>query len=339
MLHAGKSVLASLIFDQSSNLPNTTPLVFYCKHDDPEKNTFVGMARSILHQLLLGEETLLQYLFQAATTGRETQLQSTKLAKKLLNTCLRSAGRVYAVIDGIDECEKTEQQHIATFWIEYVEQSSSDPEPSKCALLSRDDISTKHVFTGLPTIRVHGKDHESDIRSYSMSRIAALQQKFRLTDAEKKDIVSKTASRAKSMFLFARLVMDNLSDQVNKAGIVSEMAPEVFPVAVDDVYVKSGHDGYILADGYRYNRIIERILITAPAPYRTKASMLLSWVSCATRPLKWREIQTAVSVDHEQQRVDFDSYQLAVDVKELCGALVEQLPNGDISFVHSTVKP
>jgi hypothetical protein len=67
--------------------------------------------------------------------------------------------------------------------------------------------------------------------------------------------------------------------------------------------------------------------------------MLLSWVSYATRPLKWREIQTAVSIDPEQQSVNFDSYQLAVSAKELCGALVEQLPNGDISFVHSTVKP
>jgi hypothetical protein len=67
--------------------------------------------------------------------------------------------------------------------------------------------------------------------------------------------------------------------------------------------------------------------------------MLLSWVACAIRPLAWREIQAAVSIDLERRSVDFDRYQLAVDVNELCGALVEQLPNGDISFVHSSVKP
>jgi hypothetical protein len=125
-LHAGKSVLASIIFDQSSKLPNTAPVVFFCKGDDLEKNTFVGMARSILHQLLLGEETLLQYLFQAATTEGETQLRTTKLARELLNTCLRAAGRVYAVIDGIDECQQIEQQHIVKFWITYVEHASSE---------------------------------------------------------------------------------------------------------------------------------------------------------------------------------------------------------------------
>jgi hypothetical protein len=247
-LHAGKSVLASVIFDQSSKLPNTTPVIFFCKGDDLEKNTFVGMARSILHQLLLGEETLLQYLFQAATTEGETQLRTTKLARELLNTCLRAVGRVYAVIDGIDECQQIEQQHIVKFWITYVEHASSDLEPSKCTLLSRDDISTKQMFTGLPIIRVQGKDHESDIRSYTISRTAALQQKFRLTDAEKEDIASRTASRAKDMFLFARLVMDNLSNQVNKAGIFIETAPEVFPVAIDDLYVSSSYRAYIYAD-------------------------------------------------------------------------------------------
>jgi hypothetical protein len=93
------------------------------------------------------------------------------------------------------------------------------------------------------------------------------------------------------------------------------------------------------ADSDRYRRIVENILVKAPTPFGQKAAMLLSWVACATRPLAWREIQAAVSIDWERRTVNFDRYQLAVDAKELCGALVEQLPNGDIGFVHSTVKP
>jgi hypothetical protein len=197
------------------------------------------MARSVLHQLFLREENVFRYLFQAATTGGEPKLRMAKVAKELLSTCLRSAGRVCVVIDGIDECHQTEQEHITKFWISYVEQSGSDLEPSKCALFSRDDTTTKNMFIGLPTVRVQGKAHEADISSYSMIRTAELQKKFRLTDDEKNDIASKTASRAGSMFLFARLIMDNLSQQVNKAGIYFEMAPDVFPVAIDDVYVSS----------------------------------------------------------------------------------------------------
>jgi hypothetical protein len=227
------------VVDRLAESPNTTTLFFFCKHDDPERRTFIGMARSVLHQLFLREENVFRYLFQAATTGGEPKLRMAKVAKELLSTCLRSAGRVCVVIDGIDECHQTEQEHITKFWISYVEQSGSDLEPSKCALFSRDDTTTKNMFIGLPTVRVQGKAHEADISSYSMIRTAELQKKFRLTDDEKNDIASKTASRAGSMFLFARLIMDNLSQQVNKAGIYFEMAPDVFPVAIDDVYVSS----------------------------------------------------------------------------------------------------
>jgi hypothetical protein len=238
-------VIASLVVDRLSETaetaesPSTKPIYFFCKHDDPEKDTFLGMARSILHQLFLTDDNAFRYLFQAATAGCEIKLRSITLAKELLSTCLRSTGKVYAIIDGIDECHQTEQEHITKFWINYVEQSSSDLEPSKCALFSRDDTKTKSMFIGLPTIRVQGTAHEADVSSYSMKRTAELQQKFRLTDDEKNDIASKTASRAGSMFLFARLVMDNLSQQVSKDGIHVETAPDVFPVAIDDVYVNS----------------------------------------------------------------------------------------------------
>lgn len=89
----------------------------------------------------------------------------------------------------------------------------------------------------------------------------------------------------------------------------------------------------------RYARIIERILVQAPPSYRRHAKRLLAWTACATRVLKWREIQAAVSIDLDNQVVDFERNQFSVDSKALCGALVEELPNGDVTFVHSTVKP
>jgi hypothetical protein len=56
------------------------------------------------------------------------------------------------------------------------------------------------------------------------------------------------------------------------------------------------------------------------------------------RLLKWREIQAAISVDMAQGMFNFQDRHLKVGVKRLCGALVEQQSNGDVSFVHSTVK-
>lgn len=84
---------------------------------------------------------------------------------------------------------------------------------------------------------------------------------------------------------------------------------------------------------------MDTILQIAPPPNHEYARRLLAWTTCAARVLKWREIQAALSIDLNLQMIDFESHQLREDSKTLCGALIEELPNGDVTFVHSTVRP
>lgn len=196
------------------------------------------MARSILCQLLLKDETLLMYLFDVATKKGETSLRTIKLAKEMLITCLKAVGKAYVIIDGIDECQPSEQQqHIAKFWMTYVEKSGSDAEPSRCALFGQDDASTRPLFCRLPKIRVQGERHDSDIRSYCVANAEELQEQFALTPYEVSQIVSETAQRAQGMFLFARLVMRNLSQQGTKGELLREVDPDVFPRDLNDACV------------------------------------------------------------------------------------------------------
>lgn len=235
MSRKGKSVLASLVVDECRKLPGTTTLSFHCKHDDPEKSSFLGMARSILNQLLLCDDTLLMYLFDVATKRGESTLRTVKLAKEVLNTSLKTVGKTYVIIDGIDECQPVEQQqHIAKFWMKYVETSGADPEPSRCALFGQDDASTRPLFQKLPTIRIQGEHHNQDISSYCLKAADRIPKGFALTSAEKAQIASQTSQRAQGMFLFARLVMVNLAQQVTRADLEAEMAPGVFPEGVND---------------------------------------------------------------------------------------------------------
>lgn len=66
--------------------------------------------------------------------------------------------------------------------------------------------------------------------------------------------------------------------------------------------------------------------------------MLLGWVVTAKRPLTWPEIQGAVSIDLEQETVDFEERQLVIDIKDLCGSLVERLAGNRIELVHTSAK-
>lgn len=86
----------------------------------------------------------------------------------------------------------------------------------------------------------------------------------------------------------------------------------------------------------RYGRILNRIFSDDRPAYQRTAKMLLSWLVCATRPLKWKEIQVAVSIDVEAQTVDIERRHLAVSAKDLCASLIEETAQEEVLLVHST---
>lgn len=219
-------MLASMVVDESSKLAGKTTIYFYCKHGDSVKNTFLAMARTLLHQLSLADETLVIYLFEAATKRGEPTLRTIKLAKEVLKTCLKAVEDVHVVIDGLDECEQTEQKHIAQFWVKFVE---GNGYACRCALFSQDDQFTRPLLSKLPSIQVEGQLHSTDIQSFCWREAHRIGQKFELTQTETESIATQTWSRAKGMFLFARVVMDNLFDQVSQADLQLEMEPNSFP--------------------------------------------------------------------------------------------------------------
>ncbi len=68
------------------------------------------------------------------------------------------------------------------------------------------------------------------------------------------------------------------------------------------------------------------------------AKQLLGWIACAKRPMKWYEIQGAVSIDLENQAVDYESRMHRVSSKILCASLVEIRSDDSVELVHSTAR-
>ena len=71
---------------------------------------------------------------------------------------------------------------------------------------------------------------------------------------------------------------------------------------------------------------------------REQAQKLLSWIVCSKRPLKWHEIQGAMSIDILEESIDFDARQLRIQARDLCGSLVEVYPGDRVEFVHNTAR-
>jgi hypothetical protein len=71
---------------------------------------------------------------------------------------------------------------------------------------------------------------------------------------------------------------------------------------------------------------------------REEALMLLGWLVCAKRSLKWHEVQTLKSVDFNKRAVEFERRRFRVDLKDLCESLVDVRGDGSIELVHMTAR-
>jgi len=140
------------------------------------------------------------------------------------------------------------------------------------------------------------------------------------------------------MFLFARLITAFLYDQTSVADLDEQLSPATFPqgpLKLEEVYV---YVHFVLqsAKCSSYSRIMQR-LNTGTATH-VQTLKLLRWMVCAKRPMYWREIQCAVSVNIDDQVVDWDRRKFTVDSKELGGSLVETSADGTIILVHHTAR-
>jgi hypothetical protein len=109
----------------------------------------------MLAQLIGLNKDLLAYVYDKASASGETSLDSPKLAKELLETAIKSLGKVYILIDGLDECEKAEKKPISSWFQSIVYSvSASDPESLQCLFISQHDNDAGRLFAGLPTLRI-----------------------------------------------------------------------------------------------------------------------------------------------------------------------------------------
>ncbi|KAI6380634.1 hypothetical protein MCOR25_001570 [Pyricularia grisea] len=121
------------------------------------------------------------------------------------------------------------------------------------------------------------------------------------------------------MFLFAKLVANNLLAQPTKLLVSEELSPSRFPKDL----------------GQAYDRTMHRIIQTDSDEEKKTALKILQLLLCARRALKWHEIQAAVSINIATHSLDHDR-RLSSHVHEICGSLVVVLPGDRIEFVHST---
>ncbi|KAL6413086.1 uncharacterized protein AUP68_02584 [Ilyonectria robusta] len=334
MAGAGKSVLASVVIEEIADKKTVPIAFFYCKNGDQEKKTLISLMKAVLSQLVTQQDHLIPYYHDEGVRSGEVSLQSTKLCKSLLRHMLLNIPKAFLVIDGLDECDDTERRLILDFLSEVINLcDSKTPGKVRVLILSRDEPDIRRALAIATVIRIGRQDTLQDIESYIQYHASQVQQKFKLPDVDREyieqNVLDKsdgnspfissymTASNVPGMFLYAKLVMANLEGQPSLHLLREEF--HTLPKGLGEAY---GRNLYRIQNNPRENE-------------REIARRILSLMICCKRPLRWRELQSAISIDPINQVVDA-AQRLSIHVRDICGSLIEVLPGDQIEFVHIT---
>ncbi|KAF0645692.1 hypothetical protein FPSE5266_00755 [Fusarium pseudograminearum] len=322
---AGKTVLTSSLITHLKELKSSakdsgdrfTISYFYFKHDQPKKNSFVSLLLALLAQLVAQDESLLDHIYHACHSIDSQQFRSLDGVSRHVSTALQSQSRCFVIIDGLDECPEAPK---VLEWFENVmlkqDGSPGDTDFNIRLFISgqRDGILESQMSHYKMIHLDMSPGHDQDIKDYAIAMASKISDKFSLDIEYEQEIVSRVASHACGMFLYAQLVLTNLISQTSRYDVKQEMKAGTFPDGLDQAY----------------ERVIVRVLRNPNKSERAVAKHILGMIICALRPLHWREIKSKLCIDPSRSEVDIDR-ELVMSCKQICSSLV------DVSYLEPSI--
>ncbi|EGX44058.1 hypothetical protein AOL_s00210g219 [Orbilia oligospora ATCC 24927] len=314
---SGKTILVSTIIEyllNSGHTRNGTILYFYFKHHDNDNKgagkTKCGMLCALLMQLLDQDDTLLEYVYQKCASVVDPDAISEPFLEEILKHCFNRQGKIWIVLDALDESEESESisAHPVIAWLqEVVSPATLYGSHVRFLISGQRDGFIEAALSVYPDIDLdRTKQHKADITDYASFRASEIKSRFGLNADEETDIVDKVTVSSKGMFLYAKIVLDNLFHQQSVAKFRKELSNENFPQELNQAY----------------ERVAIRIFDNAHEARRSSALCILGWVATSGRPLRWREIQAKFCINPVDATCDFDE-RILDSFKSICGSLVD----------------
>lgn len=223
---------------------------------------------------------------------------------------------VYAVIDGLDECE---QPSLMTFLKEcrsLFSHSQNFSATCKVILLSRDlPKCIPEELADHDRIRL-GPDSaqqvNGDLLCFIVERVQKLAERKEFSEAMQQSLEDKLLQRASGRFLWAAFVISELESK-SSAEMLDTL--ESIPLGLHEVY--------------------DRLLLQIHESRRAIASRVLSWIVMAAHPLSVAELAAAMGCKGSGS---LEPQEVVRDHVGYCGALVRITVEGQVGLIHQSVK-
>ncbi|CAH0045316.1 unnamed protein product [Clonostachys solani] len=269
----GKTVLSTTILQDLEN--GGTVLYFYFDFNDTRKQTFQNMIRSLCYQLYRNEasQSHLDLLYSDNEDGKRKP--STESLESTFRMMVQEAGKIYILLDALDECSTLEDHHTRGL-LSWIDSFRSSRNNAHFFVTSRPEHAIQSQMDAWPdVILLPLESHltEREIKSYIEARVMKLSRWNSRPDIQD-EIISALSSKANGMYRWVSCQFDTLRDCRDPPTL--RTALESLPKTLDQTY--------------------NRILASVPDPHRHYTIRLLQFLTFSERPLRIEEAVDAIAV-------------------------------------------
>lgn len=339
MSGCGKSVLASAIVNKldtkSSNQAIAHTLYYFCQSGS-EKTTTRDLLRVLLSQTFERQKNDIGFKLQNSLSGisvcnadteKSDEEGDNELLQLLVESIRQLDKKVYIVIDGLDYCS-ADHFTISNF-INTILRGTTECRPS---VLLTSQSEGQNVFRQLDDgfksswvqFEITKHDTAEDLKALIEHRLQSQTPLCDLSSELQQEIVCTILARANGMFLYASLLLDELT---------SDSIPILSPRAVRFALQQLPKT---LTQMYH-----SQLAIAAKSPYGYGGE-ICRWVFTSMRPLTWNEIRNALAVydgHYDEENLIQDTASCDSVIRKWCGSLVETFGEKRLlRFVNPTVR-
>ncbi|KAH8650278.1 hypothetical protein BGZ60DRAFT_335142, partial [Tricladium varicosporioides] len=320
---AGKTILTSIVVEELTSRFSADPGVgiayIYCNFQRQDEQKINNLLTSLLKQLAESQSSLpvaVKELYERHKT-KQTRPSLEEISRSL-QAITTLYCRVFLIVDALDECQVSEgcrKRFILGL------SNLQEKYGVNIFATSRPILSIEKEFNRSIVLEIRAS--KEDVRRYLdgyMFRLPGFVTRSLELQEEIKTTIIKAVD---GMFLLAQLYIESL---------IGKRAPKAVRATLKNL--ATGDRAYNDA----YKSAMERIKGQVN-DYKELAIQVLSWITCAKRPLATSELQHALGVEIGESQLDEENIPEIEDIVSACaGLVIVDVESRIIRLVHYTTQ-
>ncbi|KAK4205934.1 hypothetical protein QBC37DRAFT_162144, partial [Rhypophila decipiens] len=319
---AGKTILTSIVVDDLHSRFRDDVHVgiayLYCNFRRQADQKAEDLLSNLIRQLSQDQSSLPECLRILYDEHKGRSRPSLDGLSRALQTVANLFSSIFIVVDGLDECQLSDGSRSKFLTELFALQSKTG---ANIFVTSRFILDVTERFKDNVSLEIRA--HAGDVQRYIEANLAYMPSCVARSPDLHNEIITKIVQAVDGMFLLAQLHLDSLKGKRSTKAVRTTLET-----------LQTGSQAYDRAYDDAMDRIEGQL-----KDQKELAKQVLSWITCAKRPLSITELQHALGVEVGETELDADNIPLVEDMISVCAGLVTvDEESSIIRLVHYTTQ-